>query len=142
MTQYTKLNLLDVEDMAPTHGLDGIESRFARKPLELEKSGLSLFRMKPGFRLPFGHTHSEQEEVYLVVEGSAVMKVADEEIELDTWDALRVGPGVWRGMQAGPAGGTVVAFGAPNTENKDADIAPDFWPQRPAAERGDGTPAG
>ena len=129
MADYTKLNLVDdVEDMAPSHGLDGIESRFARAPLELEKSGLSLFRMAPGFRLPFGHTHSEQEEVYVVVHGSAVMKVGDDEVELATWDALRIGPGVPRGMEAGPDGGHVLAFGAPNTENKDAEVLPDFWP--------------
>src|SRR4051795_607093 len=116
MADYTKINLVsDVEDMAPSHGLEGIQSRFARTPLEMEKGGLSLFRMEPGFRLPFGHTHSEQEEVYVVVEGSATMKVGDEEVRLDTWDALRVGPGVARGLEAGADGGHVLAFGAPNT---------------------------
>ena len=70
MADYTKINLVaDVEDMAPSHGLEGIESRFARRPLGLANSGLSLFRMQPGFRLPFGHDHSEQEEVYVVVAG-------------------------------------------------------------------------
>jgi mannose-6-phosphate isomerase-like protein (cupin superfamily) len=128
MADYTKLNLLDIEDMAPSHGLDGIESRFARRPLGMEKGGLSLFRMQPGFRLPFGHTHSEQEEVYVVVEGSAVMKVGDDEVELSTWDALRVPAGVPRGLEAGPDGGHVLAFGAPNTENADAEVLPDFWP--------------
>jgi mannose-6-phosphate isomerase-like protein (cupin superfamily) len=128
VADYTKLNLVaDVEDMAPSHGLEGIESRFARRPLGLEKSGLSLFRMQPGFRLPFGHDHSEQEEVYVVVSGSAVIKIGDEEIELDTWDALRVPPNTPRGLQAGPGGGHVLAFGAPNTENKDAEVLPDFW---------------
>jgi len=143
MAEYTKLNLVDdVQDLAPSHGLDGIESRFARQALGLEKSGLSLFRMQPGFRLPFGHDHSEQEEVYVVVEGSAVMKVGDEEVELATWDALRVPPNTPRGLAAGPEGGHVLAFGAPNTENKDAEVLPDFWPQAPPTERGEGTPAG
>jgi mannose-6-phosphate isomerase-like protein (cupin superfamily) len=130
MAGYTKINLVsDVEDLAPKHGLEGVESRFARVPLELEKSGLSLFRMEPDFRLPFGHDHSEQEEVYVVVEGSAVMKVGDDEVELATWDALRVPPNTPRGLQAGPEGGHVLAFGAPNTENKDAEVLPDFWPR-------------
>jgi mannose-6-phosphate isomerase-like protein (cupin superfamily) len=128
MAPYTKLNLVgDVENLAPKHGLEGIESRFARTALGLEKSGLSLFRMSPDFKLPFGHNHSEQEEVYLVTSGSALFKVGDEEVPLATWDVLRVAAGVPRGMAAGPDGAEVVAFGAPNTENADAEVLPDFW---------------
>ena len=48
-----------------------IEARYARKPLGLENSGVSYFRLAPGFRVPFGHTHAEQEEVYVVISGSA-----------------------------------------------------------------------
>jgi hypothetical protein len=40
MAAYTRVNLKsDVEDMAPQHGIEGIESRFARRNLDLEKSG-------------------------------------------------------------------------------------------------------
>ena len=62
MAAYTVVNLKDdVEDMAPDFGLSpGLESRFARKPLEAEQSGLSYYRIAPDFRTPFGHTHSEQ----------------------------------------------------------------------------------
>ena len=61
MAAYTRVNLkADVKDMAPQFGMDGIESRFARTNLELEKSGLSYFRLDPGYRAPVGHTHSEQ----------------------------------------------------------------------------------
>ena len=68
MADYTLLNLReDVEDMAPRFDMgDGIEARFGRKPLGLEKSGLSYFKLGPDFKLPFGHSHSEQEEIYLV----------------------------------------------------------------------------
>ena len=76
MSDYTLVNLKDdVEDMAPKFGLSpGLESHFARVPLELTQSGLSYYRVAPGFRLPFGHTHEEQEEVYVVVSGSARMQ--------------------------------------------------------------------
>ncbi len=104
-----------------------MEARFARKPLELEKSGLSYFRLDENFRLPFGHTHSEQEEIYLVVSGSARFKLGDEIVEAGEWDAVRVPAGVTRGMEAGPEGAEIVAFGAPNTENKDAEMVGDFW---------------
>src|ERR687897_531706 len=63
MDAYSRANLKsDVQDMAPQFGMEGIEARFARKNLELENSGLSHFRLKPGYRTPFGHTHSEQRE--------------------------------------------------------------------------------
>ena len=59
-----------------------IEARYARKPLGLENSGVSYFRLAPDFRLPFGHTHAEQEEVYVVISGSARVKAGDEIVEL------------------------------------------------------------
>jgi mannose-6-phosphate isomerase-like protein (cupin superfamily) len=125
---YTKVNLKEVEDMAPKFGMaPGLESRFARKPLGLEKSGLSYFRIAPDFRVPFGHTHSEQEEIYLVVSGSARVKVDDEVVELAEFDALRIPPGAMRGMEGGTGGAEIVAFGAPNTDNADADMQQGWW---------------
>jgi uncharacterized cupin superfamily protein len=71
MADYTRVNLKsDVKDMAPEHGMEGIESRFARTNLELANSGLSYFGLGPGYRAPFGHTHKEQEEIYVVLSGS------------------------------------------------------------------------
>ena len=129
MADYTRLNLRDdVENLAPKHGLEGIESRFARKALGLEKSGMSYYKLDPDFRLPFGHTHAEQEEVYVVLSGSARFKVEDELVELGQLDALRVPGPVMRGMEAGPDGAELLAFGAPQTESNDAETAGDFWP--------------
>lgn len=129
MRDYTRVNLRsDVEDMAPRFGMEGIESRFARTNLELERSGLSYFRLDPAFRAPFGHTHSEQEEVYVIVSGSARLAVGDELLELGQWDAVRVAPGVWRGFEAGPEGVELIAVGAPNTDNEDAEMQPGWWP--------------
>ena len=31
-------------------------------------------------------------------------------------------------MEAGPEGAEILAFGAPNTDNKDAEMLMDFWP--------------
>ena len=128
MSDYTIVNLREVEDMAPKFGHSpDMESRFARVPLELEQSGVSFFRLAPSFRMPFGHTHERQEEVYLVVGGSARAKIEDDVVELRTWDALRVAPGTVRSLEAGPEGLELVAFGAPNTENKDVEVKPGWW---------------
>jgi quercetin dioxygenase-like cupin family protein len=130
MAGYTRVNLKsDVQDMAPQHGMEGIESRFARTNLELENSGLSYFRLDPDYRAPFGHTHSEQEEVYVILSGSARVAVGDEVVELRELDAIRIPPQTVHGMEAGPDGAEILAFGAPNTENKDAEMQPGWWPE-------------
>jgi mannose-6-phosphate isomerase-like protein (cupin superfamily) len=131
MADYTKLNLKeDVKDMAPEHGMEGIESRFARTNLELGNSGLSYFRLDPGYRAPFGHAHSEQEEIYVVVSGSGRVAVGVEVVDMRQWDAIRIAPGEQHGMEAGSEGAEILAFGAPNTENKDAELQPGWWPEQ------------
>jgi quercetin dioxygenase-like cupin family protein len=130
MAAYTRVNLKsDVQDMAPQFGMEGIESRFARTNLELEKSGVSYFRLDAGYRAPFGHTHSEQEEVYVILSGSARVAVGDEVVELGELDAIRIAPETMHGMEAGADGAEILAFGAPNTDNKDADMQPGWWPE-------------
>ena len=129
MADYTKLNLKrDVEDMAPKFELSpGLESHFAREPLALEHSGVSLYKFAPGFRTPFGHHHGEQEEVYVVASGNARLKIEDDVLELDQWDAVRIPGPAMRCLEGGPDGAEVIAFGAPNTGNKDAEMVPGWW---------------
>jgi len=129
MADYTLLNLrTGVEDMAPKYQMgEGIEAHFARQPLNLEKSGLSYFKLGPDYRLGFGHTHSDQEEIYLVISGTARVKIDDEELELGALDAVRIPAGVRHSMGAGPEGAELIAFGAPNTDNKDVDMQPGFF---------------
>jgi len=73
MSGYTKANLReDVDDQAPKFGMPAeMQARFARTPLGGKTLGLSLFKLAPSFRIPFGHKHAEQEEVYVVVRGTA-----------------------------------------------------------------------
>ena len=129
MADYTKLNIKrDVEDMAPKFQLSpGLESRFARKPLELENSGVSYYKIAPDFRTPFGHRHGEQEEVYIVIGGSARLALDDEVLELAQWDAVRIPSSTMRALEGGPDGAEVIAIGAPNNENQDAEMVQGWW---------------
>jgi mannose-6-phosphate isomerase-like protein (cupin superfamily) len=129
MADYTKLNLKgDVEDMAKKFDLSpGLESRFARKPLGLERSGVSYYKIAPGFRTPFGHRHGEQEEVYVVISGSARIALEDQVEELVQWDAVRIPGPMMRCLEGGPEGAEVIAIGAPNNDNKDAEMVPGWW---------------
>ncbi|TML40267.1 MAG: cupin domain-containing protein [Actinobacteria bacterium] len=127
MAGYTIQNLKDVEDQAPNFGLSPqLEARMARVPLELENFGVSYQRLGPNFRVPFGHKHRNQEEVYLVVSGSMRAKVEDEVVELKQWDALRVHKDTMRGFEAGPEGAEIIAVGAPNTGPGDAEVEQDW----------------
>jgi mannose-6-phosphate isomerase-like protein (cupin superfamily) len=129
MADYTLLNLRDdVPDMAPKFNMgEGIEAHFGRQALELSKSGLSYLKLGPDYVLPFGHSHSEQEEIYLVISGGLRVKLDDDEVELKALDAVRIGTDVTRGVAAGPEGCELILFGAPNTENKDLTMVQGFF---------------
>jgi mannose-6-phosphate isomerase-like protein (cupin superfamily) len=125
MADHTIVNLREVEDAAKTHGMPpGLESRFARQALGLQKSGVTLFTLAPEFRLPFAHRHRDQEEVYLVVRGGATVLFEDETADLGEWDAIRIPPDVARSLRAGPDGAEVLAFGA--GDQGDAEMVEDF----------------
>ena len=128
MAGYTIQNLKQVEDQAPNFGLSpNLEARMARVPLELEHFGVSYQRVAPNFRVPFGHTHKRQEEVYVVVSGSVRAKLDDEIVKLRPWDAIRVPNDTTRGFEAGPEGAVLIAIGAPNTGPGDADMVDGWW---------------
>jgi quercetin dioxygenase-like cupin family protein len=124
---YTKTNVREVEDSAPKFDMPAeMQARFARRAIEGQTLGLSLFALEPGFRIPFGHKHESQEEVYVVVRGSARVKVDDEVVELAEWDAIRFPKNTMRQMEAGPDGVEYLAFGAGDDPNE-AEMAPGWW---------------
>jgi quercetin dioxygenase-like cupin family protein len=127
MGAFTKKNLREVENAAPKFDMPKeMEARFARTPLHGETLGLSLFKLAPGFRIPFGHKHEGQEEVYVVVRGSARVKVEDDVIELEPWDAIRFDKDTMRDMEAGPDGVEYLAFGA-GEDPMDVEMVPGWW---------------
>src|ERR1051326_8842427 len=113
MADFTLRNLKDdVENSAEQYGMGpDLETRFGRKPLEVEGGGFSYQRMAPNYVLPFGHRHGSNEEVYLVLAGSGRPKLDGEEQELKQWDALRVAPSIARGFAAGPDGMELLVIG-------------------------------
>ena len=61
MSDYTIVNLREVEDQAPNFGLSpDLEARFARVALDAELVGLTYQRLAPNFQVPWGHTHKTQ----------------------------------------------------------------------------------
>jgi mannose-6-phosphate isomerase-like protein (cupin superfamily) len=68
-----------------------------------------------------------QEEIYVVVNGSMRVKLDDEVIELKQWDAVRVAKETMRGFESGPEGVEIIAIGAPNTGPGDAEVEEGWW---------------
>jgi quercetin dioxygenase-like cupin family protein len=131
MAGYTKVNLkADVEYQAPKFGLaPAVEARFAHDDLEAAATGLSYQRLEPDARMPFGHSHREQEEIYVVLSGSGRVKLDDEVVELAPLDAVRIAAPTMRAVEAGPEGIEYVVFGAPRGEKNDAEMVEEWWAQ-------------
>ena len=127
MSSYTKKNLRDVQNQAPNFGMpDEMDARFARTDIEGETLGLSIMKLDPGFRIPFGHKHVGQEEVYVVVRGSGHVKVGDEVVALREWDAIRFDKDTMRDVEAGPDGVEYLAFGA-GDDPSEVEMAQGWW---------------
>ena len=127
MSEYTIVNLKEVEDQAPNFGLSPeFEARFARVALEAELVGLTYQRLAPNLTVPWGHTHKTQEEVYLVTDGSVEVKIGDEIKQLGRWDAISVHKDTPRGFRAGPEGVEMIAIGCPGGPG-DAVTIENFW---------------
>lgn len=122
---WTKASFDAIPDVSP-EGVP-IEWRFARGALGSPELGVSRFTYEAGARMPWGHRHERQEEVYVVVAGSGKAKLDDEIIELAPWDVLRVAPAVMRSFEAGPDGMDVICVGGRKPEGGDTEKDPSFW---------------
>ena len=128
MADYTIRNLKEIEDSATKFGLSpDLEARFVGSTLDQQSSGISYQRLAPNVRMPFGHKHEQQEELYVLVAGSGRIKLDDEVVDVRQWDAVRIGKETMRCIEAGPDGLELIAFGAPATGHGDAQTTPGWW---------------
>ena len=109
---FTKVSLAAVDDAAPANGFgDHWEARVAGEALAAERTGVALFRLRPGKRSPFTHRHTHAEEIYVVLSGSGRVKLDDEILEVAPLDSIRVAPTTARAFEAGEDGLEFLAFG-------------------------------
>ena len=126
MSAYTITNLMDIE-AAGGGRAPGVQARFARSHIDSEHIGLTRITYEPDVRSPMGHSHREQEEVYLVLAGSGQVKLDDDIIELRPWDIVRVAPTTVRAFQSGADGLDLLAVGSDRPEDGDGVRAPEDW---------------
>jgi mannose-6-phosphate isomerase-like protein (cupin superfamily) len=122
---WTKRNFEEIEDRSPSDV--PIRWLFSRNEVGSTQVGVSRFSYAPGARMPFGHRHGVQEEVYVVVGGSGRAKLDDEIIPLALWDVLRVAPSVFRSFEAGTEGMELICVGGERPPGGDSERSQDFW---------------
>jgi quercetin dioxygenase-like cupin family protein len=111
-TNYKTMKLDDVEDSAPKFGMSETgQARFLRKDLGATGIGLADYKLNPGQRIPFGHSHADSEEIYVVIAGSGRFKLEDELVDVAARDVVYCGPDTMRAWEAGPDGLEILAFG-------------------------------
>jgi mannose-6-phosphate isomerase-like protein (cupin superfamily) len=109
---FTKVSLAAVDDAAPGNGFGHRwEARVARTALAAERTGVTLFRLRPGKRSPFTHRHTEAEEIYVVLSGTGRAKLDGQLVDVVPLDCIRVAPATARAFEAGPDGLELLAFG-------------------------------
>src|SRR3984893_222180 len=107
MANYT------VKKIGEMEGAFGGGMRRARAELGVSSFGMQIEEFPPNFDQYPEHSHSEdgQEEVYVVLRGTAEIEVEGERIPLDPETIVRVGPGMSRRIFSGPQGGRILALG-------------------------------
>ncbi|WP_096020974.1 cupin domain-containing protein [Campylobacter lanienae] len=60
--------------------------------LNLTGCEVSINHLKAGDSVPFVHSHKQNEEVYIVLEGSGVLYIDGDEFEVNSGDILRIDP--------------------------------------------------
>ena len=128
MAEFTKKNLkTEVEDGAKKYGVKGQEMHHINKDLGLKQSGISYQKFDPNHRIGFGHSHAEQEEIYVVIRGGGRMKLDDEIIDLTELDAVAVPKEITRAIEAGGDGIEFLVFGSPVTGNDPGKMVQGWW---------------
>lgn len=73
-------------------GLDLLGKQFLKDTLGLTGCEISINSLKPGSGMPFYHTHKENEEVYIFIQGNGQMQVDGEVIDVQEGSVVRVAP--------------------------------------------------
>ncbi|MFN8160321.1 MAG: cupin domain-containing protein [Solirubrobacterales bacterium] len=107
MADYTAVR---IEDMEAIYG--GAMFR-ARASLGASSFGLSIFELPAEFDAYPEHDHSDdgQEEVYVVLSGSAEIDIEGDTVHLDPSTVVRVGPGTRRKIRTGAEPVRILAIG-------------------------------
>jgi uncharacterized cupin superfamily protein len=100
-----------IEELA---SINGGAVKLAGDELGVESFGLQVLDLPPGFAdyPEHDHAHDDQEEVYVVLAGSAEFAVSGEHVQADAGTIVRVAATARRKLVPGLAGVRVLAIGS------------------------------
>lgn len=107
-------NISDIAPYSGEHALPGIRFRPARQALGVTAWGMNVLELDPhNIHYPeHDHKAEGQEELYVVLCGSAVLLCGDNEHQVKVGDMVRIGPSTTRKFVTRDQGVTLLAIGA------------------------------
>ncbi len=111
---YSKVNTDDVEKVSDA-------MHFLREPLNCRQVGVTMARCEPQWKgKPHDHADDEHEEVYILIDGEATVRIDGEDVEMKSGDAVWIPPNSTRQIRNGDVESSFVLVSAPeDTENED-----------------------
>lgn len=107
-----------------------LDMRIMRGVLGCQHVGVSYIRYGPDWRLTLGHRHpGGGEEIYVLIEGSARIKIDSEIYKMDAPSAIRVHGDSFRAIRSEGNMPAVFVVAGTIDDPDDTEFAPDFWPE-------------
>ena len=108
---YRTVNYEDVEQVSDA-------MHFLSEPLGCRQVGVTFSRCPPDWNSkPHDHADDEHEEVYVLVQGSAEVRINDESVEMETGDAVWIAPEATRQIRNGADESAFVLISAPKFDS-------------------------
>jgi mannose-6-phosphate isomerase-like protein (cupin superfamily) len=113
-TEVTIKHAGEIDYYKGPNAIAGIKFRSAGRELGVTAWGMNVIEIDAGCAAYPEHDHLKdgQEEVYVVLRGSATLSAGGSEQRLEAGTLVRVGPGTRRKFLPGPEGVTLLALGA------------------------------
>ena len=113
MSEITVQRIADVDYYKGPNAIPGIRFRPAGRALGVSAWGMNVIEIDAGCTAYPEHDHAKdgQEEVYVVLEGSATLQLGAESLAVEEGMMVRVGPGERRKFVPGPDGVVLLALG-------------------------------
>ena len=108
---YRKVNYEDVEQVSDAN-------HFLSEPLGCRQVGVTFSRCPPGWNSePHDHVDDEHEEVYVLVSGTAEVRIDQESVPVEEGDAVWIAPEATRQIRNGEEESAFVLISAPEFDS-------------------------
>jgi mannose-6-phosphate isomerase-like protein (cupin superfamily) len=117
---------VSIDDVTPSAFGSDVDRRGLSDPLGTSDVAINRYRLEPDERFSGGlHAHMDQEEVFVVVDGTATFETMDGEVTVESGEAIRFAPGEYQsGKNAAEEELLAFAMGAPR-DSEDVRIPED-----------------